>query len=337
MSALIRASRPADVIRYGVFGGPAPGNRAYPLAAVGTDSTEAMSKRDVMATVASLRSKDTYALTLSHDRYVPAIVAARPRITRRCWEITHLLADTPDGAACHDVFGLLFREIAQRGGERLFLRLREDDPLVQLATSCGFTKYGEEALLAGPKISFPGASTQGIRSVKQIDEHDLFRLYNASTPSRARFALGMTADQWRAARERAGWQSREYIYRQDHAAMGWVQVTRRGRSAILTLMSHPGSDDSIPALVTQGMSRAWGIKNWYVLARNYQGCLEALMRQRGFQEVARYVTMARAITSPVTIAEASRAVRLAGLNPAVDLSERLQRASRESTVELHSG
>ena len=328
---MIRATRPADVVRYGVFGGPVPGNRAYPLAAIGTDSTVAMSKRDVMATVASLRSKDTYSLTLSHDRYVPAIVAARPRSNPRCWEVSHLLVDSPDGAACHDVFGIMFREIAQRGGERVFLRLRDDAPFVQLASSCGFTKYGEEALLAGPKVRFPGVSTQGMRSVKQIDEHDLFRLYNASTPSRARFALGMTADQWRAARERAGWRSREYIFRQDGAARGWVQITRRGRSAILTLMSHPSADDSIPALVTHAMSRSWGVKNWYVLVGDHQGRLGSLMRQRGFQEAARYVTMSRAITSPVTIAEASRAVRLAGLNPAVDLSERWQSSTREES------
>ena len=328
---MIRATRPADVVRYGVFGGPVPGNRAYPLAAIGTDSTVAMSKRDVMATVASLRNRGTYSLTLSHDRYVPAIIAAQPRSSRRCWDVTHLLVDSPDGAACADVFGILFREVSQRGGERIFLRIREDDPLVRLASSCGFTKYGEEALLAGPKVRFPGVSTQGMRSVKQIDEHDLFRLYNASTPSRARFALGMTADQWRAARERAGWRSGEYVFRQDGAARGWAQVTRRGRSAILTLMSHPGADDSIPALVTHSMSRTWGVKNWYVLAGDYQGPFEAHMRQRGFQEAARYVTMSRAITSPVTIAEASRAVRLAGLNPAVDLSERWQSSTREES------
>ena len=113
--------------------------------------------------------------------------------------------------------------------------------------------------------------------------------------------------------------------------MGWAQVARRGRSAIVKLMSHPGADDAIPALVTHGMSRAWGVKNWYVLARDHQGRLDALMRQRGFQEVARYVTMARAITSPVTIAEASRAVRIAGLNPAVDLSERWQSSTREES------
>ena len=181
------------------------------------------------------------------------------------------------------------------------------------------------------KARFPGVSTQGIRPVKQIDEHDLFRLYNASTPSRARFALGMTADQWRAARERAGWRSREYVFRQDGAARGWVQITRRGRSAILTLMSHPSADDSIPALVTHAMSRSWGVKNWYVLVGDHQGRLGSLMRQRGFQEAARYVTMSRAITSPVTIAEASRAVRLAGLNPAVDLSERWQSSTREES------
>ena len=97
---MIRATRPADVVRYGVFGGPVPGNRAYPLSAVGTDPTVVMSKRDVMATVASLRSKDTCSLTLSHDRYVPAIIAAQPRSNPRCWDVTHLLVDSPDGAAC---------------------------------------------------------------------------------------------------------------------------------------------------------------------------------------------------------------------------------------------
>ena len=333
---MIRASRPADVIRYGVFGGPAPGNRAYPLAAIGTDSTVAMSKRDVMATVASLRNRGTYSLTLSHDRYVPAIIAAQPRSSRRCWDVTHLLVDSPDGAECHDVLGILFREISQRGGERVFLRLREDDPLVQLSASCGFTKYGEEALLTGPKVSFPDASAQDIRPVKQIDEHDLFRIYNASTPSRARFALGMTADQWRAAREPAGWRSREYIYRQDDTTRGWVQITRRGRSAIVTLLNHPGADDCIPGLVSHGMARAWGVKNWYILARDNQGRFEALMRQRGYREITRYVTMARAITSPVTIAEASRAVRITGLNPAVDLSERLQSSTREESYAAHN-
>ena len=328
---MIRTSRPADVIRYGVFGGPAPGNRAYPLASVGNQSSPAMSKREVMSSAASLRSKDTHSLTLAHGRYVPAIIAAKPRATVRAWEVTQLLVDSPESAACHEVFGILFREIAHRGGERLFLRLREDDPLLRIAATCGFTKYAEETLLAGPKVSFPRVSTQDIRPVKPIDEHDLFRLYNASTPSRARFALGMTADQWRAAREPAGWRTREYIYHHNDTAQGWAQVIRKGRSAILTLMCHPDAADSVPALITHAMSRSWGVGNWYVLAGDHQSRLQALMGQRGHWEVARYVTMARAITSPVTITEASRAVRIAGLNPAVDLSERLQRASTEET------
>lgn len=321
---MIRASRTADVIRYGIFGGPAPGNRAYPLAAVGTESSSAMSRREVMAVASSIRSRGTHSLTLSHGRYVPAIVAARPRSSPRCWEVTHLLADSPEGEACADVLGIMFGDISKRGGERVFLRLREDDPLVRLASSCGFTKFGEELLLTGPKSPFADAPTDGVRSAISVDEHDLFRLYNASTPSRTRFALGMTLEQWRAARERGGWSSREYVYRKQDATQGWAQITRRGVSGIVTLMSHPGADDSIPALVSHGMSRAWGVRNWYCLVRDHQGGFETLLRQRGYQETARYVTLARAITSPVTIAQPGRAVRLSGLNPAVDLSEHLQ-------------
>ena len=328
---MIRASRTADVIRYGIFGGPAPGNRAYPLAAVGTEPSSVMSRREVMAVASSLRSRGTRSLTLSHGRYVPAIVAARPRSTRRCWEVTHLLADSPEGEACSDVLGIMFRDISKRGGERIFLRLREDDPLVRLASSCGFTKFGEELLLTGPKSPFADAPTDGVRSAEQVDEHDLFRLYNASTPSRTRFALGMTLEQWREARERGGWSSREYVYRKQDATQGWVQITRRGVSGIVTLMSHPGADDSIPALVSHGMSRAWGVKNWYCLSRDHQGRFEAHLRQRGYREAARYVTLARAITSPVSIAQPGRAVRLSGLNPAVDLSERYQSFTREES------
>ncbi len=333
---MIRASRTADVIRYGIFGGPAPGNRAYPLGAVGTESSSAMSRREVMAVASSLRSRGTHSLTLSHGRYVPAIVAARPRSSPRCWEATNLLADSPEGEACADVLGIMFRDIAKLGGERIFLRLREEDPLVRLAASCGFTKYGEETLLAGPKSSFANAPTDGVRSVDQVDEHDLFRLYNASTPSRTRFALGMTLEQWRAARERGGWSSREYVYRMQDATQGWVQITRRGISGIVTLMSHPGADDSMPALLSHGMSRAWGVKSWYCLVRDHQGGFESLLRRRGYQEVARYVTLARAITSPVGIAQTARAVRLSGLNPAVDLSEHLQQVRRESPIKLQS-
>ena len=91
----------------------------------------------------------------------------------------------------------------------------------------GSRSTAKRPCLTGPKVSFPGASTQGIRPVKQIDEHDLFRIYNASTPSRARLSLGMTVDQWRAAREPVGWRSREYICRQDDTTRGWVQITRR--------------------------------------------------------------------------------------------------------------
>lgn len=333
---MIRPSRPLDVVRYGVFGGPAPGNRAYPLAAVGTDAMAAMPRRDVMAVAISLRRTGVCSLTLSHGRYIPAIVAARPRSTSRCWDVTHLLVDSPDGAACADMLGILFREVSERGGERVFLRLREDDPLVRLAASCGFTKFSEETLWMGPKGAFAGTPTDGIRPAKSVDEHDLFRLYNASTPSRTRLVLGMTLDQWQAARERAGWRSREYVYRRDDAVRGWVQITRRGRSGIVTTMNHPRASECVAGLVGYGASRAWGAKNWYCLVRKDQVPFEALMRRYGFQEVGRYATMARSVASPMSITEPKWAARWAGLNPAVDLSERWQRARHKLPVELHS-
>lgn len=333
---MIRASLPFDVVRYGVLGGPAPGNRAYPLASVGFPAGGAMSRQEAVCAAISIRRKGSLSVTRSHGRYMPVIVIARPRPSRWCWDVTHLFSDSPDGESCTDVLDVLLQEVSQRGGERVFIRLWVDDPLVGIAASRGFMKYEEEALLAGPADALNGAASLGVEPMRGVDEHDLWRLYNVSTPLRVRMALGMTFDQWRAARERAGWRSREYVHRTDGAVRAWVQVTRRGRSAVVACLSHPEYDDCAPALMRHGISRAWGVNAALCLVRDSQVRLQSLMRGRGFREVGRYATMMRSITSPMKIAQGARALRLTRLEPAVDLTEHWQRARREPPEDIHS-
>lgn len=333
---MIRASIPFDVVRYAVLGGPAPGNRAYPLGALGNEELSQMSKRDALGVTVSLQRKGTCSLTEAHGRYVPNIVAARPRANRRSWDISHLLIDSQDDPRCENVLTVLFREVSQRKGERVFLRLRADDPLVGIVAHCGFTKYGDETLFVGSRKAFTGNPPQFVSRMKQADQHDVFRLYNASTPTRTRLALGMTLDQWRASLEVAGWMNREYVYRQDDVVRGWIQTTQRGRSGILTLMNHPDADSCVAALVQHGMSRMWGANTVYCLVQDHQVRLDSLLRQHDFDEAGQYVTMMRSIASPMTIKEPSRAVRLAGVGPTVDLSERWQRAKMEELVDTRS-
>lgn len=333
---MIRESLPFDVVRYGVLGGPAPGNRASPLASVGFPVGDAMSKREVVGAAISIRRKGSCSVTRSLGRYVPMIVIARPRSSRWCWDVTHLLSDSPDGASCADVLDVLLEEVSRRGGERIFVRLWVDDPLAEIAASRGFMKYGEETLLAGPVGALDSGMPFGVGPMRGVDQHGLFRLYNASMPVRVRMALGMTFDQWRAAREGGGWRSREYVHRTDEAVRAWVHVTRRGRSAVVTCMSHPGYDERVLALMRHGVSRAWGANVVLCLVRDSQVRLQSLMRGRGFREVGRYATMMRSITIPMKIAKSVPAVRLARLEPMVDLTEHWQSVRREPPVDLYS-
>lgn len=333
---MIRASLPFDVVRYGVLGGPAPGNRASPLASVGFPAGGAMSKRDVIGAAISIRRKGSCSVTQSHGRYVPMIVIARPRSSQWCWDVTHLFSDSPHGASSADVLDVLLEEVSRRGGERIFVRLWVDDPLIEIAASRGFTNYGEETLLAGPADALDSEMSLGVGPMRGVDQHGLFRLYNASTPARVRMALGMTFDQWLAAREDAGWRSREYVHRTDEAVRAWVQVTRRGRSAVVTCMTHPGYDERALALMRHGVSRAWGVNAVLCLVRDSQVRLQSLMRERGFREVGRYATMMRSITIPMKIVQSAPAVRLTRLEPMVDLTEHWQSFRRKPPVDLHS-
>ena len=303
---------------------------------MGSKELSPMSKWDALGVTASLQRKGTCSQTQSYGRYVPNIVAARPRASRRSWDITHLLIDSKDDPGCEDVLNVLFQEVSQQRGERLFLRLREDDPLVRIVAHCGFARYGEETLFVGSRKAFTGNPRLAVNPMKQVDLHDVFRLYNASTPTRARLALGMTLDQWRASREQGGWLNREYVYRQDDVVRGWVQTAQRGRSGILTLMNHSDADSCVAALVQHGMSRMWAANVVYCLVQDYQVRLDSLLRQHNFDEVGQYVTMMRSIASPMTIREPSRAVRLAGIGPTADLSERWQQAKTEEPVDTRS-
>jgi hypothetical protein len=146
----------------------------------------------------------------------------------------------------------------------------------------------------------------------------------------------MTLDQWHASREQAGWRTREYVYRHDDAVRGWAQTTQRGRSGSLMLMTHPDEDSCIADLVQHGMSRMWGAKVVYCLVQDHQTRLDSLLRGRGFEETGQYVTMMRSIASPKAIRELGPVVRLAGIGPTVDMSERWHQAKRERLVEVHS-
>ena len=145
----------------------------------------------------------------------------------------------------------------------------------------------------------------------QIDEFDLFRLYNASTPSETRLLVGVTFDQWRSSRNRSPRGCHEFVYERDGVIRGWVRISRRFGAGQLVSMLHPDADADVAALIEYGLSRLTGANRVYCLVPEYQLYLRRLLSHRGYQEKSEYVTLVKSMVAPARSEERSRAVTIA--------------------------
>ena len=129
--------------------------------------------------------------------------------------------DESDAAAL-ELLEQLIAAVGWRSGERIFLRLAANCPALPLARRSGFHPCFNETLMVGYGGMNPnpysggrlGAAVKGspagpgggpergnLRPRRPAEDYALFQLFCASTPVAVRDALGLTFDQWQAARE----------------------------------------------------------------------------------------------------------------------------------------
>jgi hypothetical protein len=259
----------------------------------------------------ALQRRDVCSWALTRGSQVLGIAAARPRSGPRTWEISQLLLASDDDPAYLDLLRKVCQAVARKGGERVFIRLRVQDLLVEVARLCGFVPSAHELLYVGPRRPASSERPSGLREVGRVDEFNLFRLYNASTPSETRFLVGVTFEQWRSSRERSPGRCHEFVYERDGVVRGWVRISRRFGAGQLVSMLHPDADADVAALIDYGLSRLTGANRVYCLVPEYQLYLRRLLSHRGYQPKSEYVTLVKSMVAPVGLEDRSRAVTIA--------------------------
>ena len=194
---MIRPLQPLDIALYAIFGGPDNGNRAYTLGRVSGDAHPRLSKVGAVRASVSLRRKRVSAWVWTRGYRVMGIAAARPRAGPLAWELSHLHLASDGGSSWTELLDRVCRGVARGGGEKVFLRLRSEDTLVNAAAVCGFVPCIHESLFKGRPALSPSTLQIGLRARVPADDYNLFRLFNAATPSKARLAAGVTFEQWR--------------------------------------------------------------------------------------------------------------------------------------------
>ena len=182
--------------------------------------------------------------------------------------------------------------------------------MVELSETCGFAVCTHELLYKGqPRISDRSQSIT-TRQKRPSDDYDLFRLYNACTPSKARFAMGMTFDQWTSSQERVRGRPRGLVYENDGQIRGWV-LARKRPTGLLTIMVHPESQSDVAAVLEAGLAHMKEGVSVYCLVPDHQVLLGRLLSQRGFESVSEYVTLARPTAASARFEKARQPVTIA--------------------------
>ena len=219
----------------------------------------------------------------------------------KSWEIVDLYV-RDGGDSPTPVLDGLARSAASCEGEVIFLRLAREDPLIDTARLSGFFPCLPETLFSrGPVCSARHKSTPyppaGVRHKAAVDDHDLFRLYNASTPAEVRHLAGMTFDRWSSSRERFACESDEWVLEDRGAIVGWLKRSRRGGITLLGIDVHPDHGERIGSLLDLGLGDA-STEEVRCLAGAHQTRLGSLLIERGFDAVAEFITLAKRTVIP---------------------------------------
>jgi hypothetical protein len=242
------------------------------------------------------------------------LVSARTRNGQRAWEVDYLYlpGESAAGAfkgatsfaygegAALELLEELIQVVGWRSGERIFLRLSPESPIIPLARRVGFFPYFQETLLEGWGGRTPspeaGAPIE-LRQRRPQDQFALFQLFSAATPARPREVLGLTFDQWHDAQEKPCRDCQELVAEHQGRITGWLRLSRRDGATEGELMAHPDRPELLPHLLRVALARP-GWQRWWL--PDYQERLAEHLQSNDFQGVARYTMFIKTVAAPVS-------------------------------------
>jgi hypothetical protein len=302
---VIRPLQPFDLVRYSILGHRGTGNRAFTLDNLGRGIPDRVSATTLPTLSLWLMTRPVQAVASTAGRQVEAIGAARPRSGPRTWEVSHLLFGQGDRDRSR-LLTVLAQQIARQGGERLFIRLQNDDPLIDDVLANGFLPCYREMLYRTRKQG--RAIGPAPRKYADADEFAVYQLYTASTPMETRLSTGVTFDQWAMARERSGGRGREYVVDGVSGLKGWLKTICRLRSSTATLMVREDDESTAPGLIDFAMASLPRFADVLWLVSEHQSDIHRVFHRRGVDVDSEYVTLVKSMVTPAMDNESRNAL-----------------------------
>ena len=231
------------------------------------------------------------------------LVAVRDRTGPRAWELTHFMLAPGEEATGLALLDRLSQTGAERGVDRVFLRLTSDSPLLEFSRQANFSFYAEERLYrreGGEHSDRLPSGAPSLRPRRNEDDFSLFQLYCLAAPTPVRQAEGMTFEDWRQARERRSKRrAGEWVWENEGRVQGWLRSTR-GRRKVLELMVYPDDEGTLEALLAFGLTRFSPGYPVDCLAAHFQNDLRNQLEARGFEAVTDYCLLVKPLAVRVS-------------------------------------
>ncbi len=238
------------------------------------------------------------ALALVASGRVQAIAAVRPRSGPKSWEISHLYAAPASDGSLTELLEKAAAASAYGGAERVFLRVEADSDIVRTARRAGFFPCFRETLYSGsPSVAESSNSLfdADSRFVKRRPEHDyeLFRLYNAATPLKARQLVGMTLEQWKDSCEPAVGHPDERVLELDGGVRGLLVASGKSGARRIEVMLHPDYAALTSDVLDSTLRGLFKDRSVVAIVPEYVPLLGGALEERGFKPEGEFAVLVK--------------------------------------------
>jgi len=238
-------------------------------------------------------------------RQLLALAAVGGRYEADIWDVLALRA-LPD-AESEELYQSLLERVAAGAGKsavcRVFLRLRQESPVIVAAKRARYVQYAIEGVYRLPSRDVSAGRTgPALRPRQPGDAQFLFQLYCSTVPVQVREVEGMTLEEWRTT---DGWEAktvgwtvvprcrRDFILESEGETAAWLQVYADARTLVLNARSIP--NEQLVGVVRCGLEMLGPGEPITTLARNYQGALPPVLEGMGFRKEEENALLARGL------------------------------------------
>ena len=175
----------------------------------------------------------------------------------------------------------------REGKQKVVAKVAEDDPLVEVLVSLGFTRVTEEKVFSREIFNAGSGPATPETSLAEQDIWDAWRLYNHTEPATIRRADGLTPSMWKRNHTEKT-QRKEWIVRNPEGNLAVYGSLKSGkRNYILNFFYDPDIpelEQSLRLALNLGINKISQIGHVqvYCTVREHQDELECLLNDEGF-------------------------------------------------------